>query len=114
MITFKEFFLKEHVVTPRHRTTHALTTRGNKINDDGNLQSANIVANRYKEGDPNFNQNRQQKIGVIPPDEAEELIVKHGLNRHELEKGIQVGLGKRPFTLSKNRITKQFVVNRKN
>lgn len=109
-MTFKEFFIQEQV-TPRHRTIHAITNRGNKFTDDGsNLQSANIMANRYKKGDANFNQNAQQKVGAIPPDEAEELIIKHGLNRHELEKGIQVGLGKRPFKLFKHPQTKQFNV----
>ena len=114
MITFKEFFFRENVVTPRHRTVHAITTRGNKFTDDGNIQSANIIANRYKDGDPNFNQNQRQKLGTISPDEAEELIVTHGLNRHELEKGIPAGLGKRPFSLSKHPRTKQFSVTPKN
>jgi hypothetical protein len=111
MMTFKEFFLKEHVVMPRHRTTHAITTRGNKFTDDGsNLQSANIMANCYKPTDANFDQNSKQKVGGISPDEAEELISKHGLNRHELEKGVAVGLGKRPFKLFKHPQTKQFNV----
>lgn len=109
MITFREFFFKEQVM-PRHRTTHALTNRGNKFTDDGNLQSANIVANMYKKGDPNFDQNSKQKTGIVSPTEAEELIVKHGLNRNELERGIAVGLGKRPFKLFKHPQTKQFNV----
>jgi hypothetical protein len=114
MVTFKEFFLKEHimfgkVVNPRHMRSAALFKTGLKT------KSAKLVAKRHSDKDYiNRDRNTRQKTGVITPDEAEELISTHGLNKQELQKGIPVGLGKRPFQLSQHLQTKQYMVTRKN
>ncbi len=114
MVTFKEFFLKEHimfgkVVNPRHMQNSALYKTGLKT------KSAKLVAKRHSDkNDINRDRNTRQKTGVIPPDEAEELISTHGLNRQELAKGTPVGLGKRPFQLSQHPQTKQYTITKKN
>ena len=97
------------VVNPRHMRSAALFKTGLKT------KSAKLVAKRHSDKDYiNRDRNTRQKTGVITPDEAEELISTHGLNKQELQKGIPVGLGKRPFQLSQHPQTKQYMVTRKN
>ena len=98
MISFKEFFLEyTDLSNPHHRNLSRLTNRYGKIKDDGTSEGTNIIANRHKPNDPNFDQNLKETEGVISPDEAEELIVKHGIDRNDLSTPKR--LGKRPFTL---------------
>lgn len=101
MISFKEFFLEytdlsNKTIEPHHRKASRLTNRFGGLKN-GKSEGTNIMANRYKPEDPNFDQNLRETEGVISPDEAEELIVKHGIDRNDLS--IPKRLGKRPFTL---------------
>jgi hypothetical protein len=94
MIYFKEFFLE--YTNPHHRTNRRLTNRFGGYRN-GKPEGTNIIPNRYKQEDPNFDQNSKETVGVISPDEAEELIAKHGIDRNDLSTPKR--LGKRPFTL---------------
>lgn len=113
MITFKEYFLKENimfgkVVNSRHTQLPALYKTGL------NTKSVGLVADRYSKNSLNRDRNTGQKTGIITPNEAEEYINKHNLNREELAKGIPANLGKRPFQLSQNPKTKQFSITKIN
>jgi len=82
-----------------NRQQRNLSRLANRIGGyrNGNLQGTNIIPNRYKQEDPNFDQNSKETVGVISPDEAEELIAKHNINKNDL--ATPKRLGKRPFTL---------------
>ena len=102
MISFKEFFLEFYdngKSGPHHRSKtnlYSINTRGNGFNRRGDkLQSGNLIANRYKKNDANYDQNKNQKTGIISNSEAEELISKHNI------KIFPARLGKRPFMLHK-------------
>lgn len=102
MISFKEFFLEytdlsNKTIEPHHRKARRLTNRFGKIKKDGKSEGSNIMAGRYKPNNPNYNQNLKETEGVISPDEAEKLIIKHGIDRNDLSTPKR--LGKRPFTL---------------
>lgn len=99
-MTFKEFFLEFYnngKSGPHHRSfknLYSINTRGNNLSRNGkNLEKANIIADRYKPNDPNYNQNEKQKTGPISNKEATELISKHNI------KSFPAKLGKRPFML---------------
>lgn len=102
MISFKEFFLEytdlsNKTINPHHRNLTRLTKRFGKIKRDGKPEGTNIMAKRYKPNDPNYNQNLKETEGVISPNEAEELIAKHGIDKNDLSTPKR--LGKRPFTI---------------
>jgi hypothetical protein len=105
MISFKEFFLE--YTNPHHRTDRRLTNRFGGYRN-GNPEGTNIIANQYKPNDPNFDQNSKETVGVISPDEAEELIAKHGIDRNDL--ATPKRLGKRPFTLQQ--VNGKYIRNR--
>lgn len=101
-MTFKEFFLEFHnngKSGPHHRSfknLHSISTRGNNFSRNGeNLEKANMMADRYKPNDRNYDQNKNQKTGPISNDEAMELISKHNISNFPAR------LGKRPFMLIK-------------
>jgi len=95
MIIFKEFFVEFHNLTNPHHRNRSLT-RGNEFTRDGQyLGKANMIADRYKINNANYDQNKNQKTGPISNNEAEELISKHNI------KSFPARLGKRPFMLIK-------------
>lgn len=105
MISFKEFFLEFYDLKHnsngrsgsdfrRRMNRDGGVSRGNNPRN-GQLSSANLMPNRYKVGNHNYDQNKVQKTGVISNAEAEELISKHNIKRFPAK------LGKRPFMLHK-------------
>lgn len=102
MITFKEFFLEFYnngKSGPHHRSfrnLYSINTRGNNFSRNGeNLEKASTVADRYKPNSSNYDQNKNQKTGIITDQEAQELISKHNISNFPAQ------LGKRPFILIK-------------
>jgi uncharacterized protein YqfB (UPF0267 family) len=89
MITFEQFFYES--IKPHHRTIRRITQRGT---DPENKM--NIVANRYKKGDPNYKE--KIEVGPISRVKLKELVGKYNLNISELYKSKNgVRLRKRPY-----------------
>jgi hypothetical protein len=107
MVSFKEFFYEQ--VNPHHMRDSRLTSRFGSLRN-GKMQGVNIVANRYKKNDPNYNQNKLQKTGLISNGEAQMIIGKHKLNPQELHTPKR--LGKRPYTIQK--VQTGYVINKIN
>lgn len=82
MISFKEYYLLE-ITNPHHRRDGRIT-RGNKFTRDGsNLESGNLIANRYKKGDPN---NKDPlPVGPIAPNNPR--LLKYDININDIKDG---------------------------
>lgn len=91
MLSFKEFFLQEHIENPLHRRDSALW-KGNSISKrTGKLQKAGMMANRHKPTDANFKKYDKVETGLITPSKAKELIGNKKLRPNELKKGKHMG-----------------------
>lgn len=109
MLSFKEFFFKEQV-NPHHMRLSRLTGRIGKMRN-GKHEGVNLVADRYKKNDHNFDQNSKQQIGLITPAEADKYFKKYNLNPSERDLLKGVGLGNRDFMIQ--RINHQYFIKPK-
>lgn len=66
------------ITNPHHRTDSRLITRG--LNITG---GSNIIANRYKKGDPNYKE--KLPVGPIGLPTAYGIISKYGLNKDTVD-----------------------------
>jgi hypothetical protein len=104
MESFSIFFKKRkkkygQTKKPHHTTVRRITNRGIEFrsNDEGGQEEGlNFIANRYKEGDHNYDQNKNQHTGPITNEIAFKLCKKHNIDLRHLPKQ----LGKRPFELA--------------
>jgi hypothetical protein len=110
MLSFKEFFLQEHLENPLHRRDSALW-KGNSISKrTGKLSKGGIMANRYKPTDANFKKYDKVETGLITPSKAKELMGNKKLRPNELHKGKHMG---RSNVILKSLPNGNFVVTKK-
>lgn len=88
MISFKEYYLLE-ITTPHHRKDSRIT-RGNKFTRNGNnIESGNLIANRYKKGDPNH----KEPLSVGPISSNNPELLKYDINLNDIKNGEYKRLG---------------------
>jgi hypothetical protein len=103
MESFNIFFKKTKnkygkTKNPQHTTLKRVADRGigfRSNENGGSEEGLNFVADRYKEGDHNFDQNKNQYVGPISNEIAFKLCKKHKIDLRKLPSQ----LGKRPFQL---------------
>jgi hypothetical protein len=102
MESFTSFFFNKgkkkkygETKNPHHTTDKRIADRGIGFRD-GKEQGINFVANKYKEGNHNYDKNKNQHVGPISNEIAFKLCKKHNIDLRHLPKQ----LGKRPFKLA--------------
>jgi hypothetical protein len=93
----KKLLNKRKAETPHHRTDRRLTNRGVEVRN-GKPEGNNIIANRYKQGDHNYQLNLAS--GVIPTQKAIEMATKANVKLPE--NGQSVRLRKGQYEISNN------------
>ena len=88
MISFKEYYILE-ITNPHHRRDSRVT-RGNKFTRDfSNIEKGNLIANRYKKGDPNHKE--PLSVGPIAFNNPE--LMKYDINIQDIKDGEYKRLG---------------------
>lgn len=87
MISFKEYCLLE-ITNPHHRRRSL--TRGNRFTRDGsNIEKGNLIANRYKKGDPNHKE--PLSLGPIASNNPD--LLSYGIDLNNIKNGDYKRLG---------------------
>jgi len=103
MLSFKEFFLQEHLENPLHRRDSALF-KGNSINKrTGKLSKGGIMASRHKNrNDINYvNKDKEHKLGAMSSIDNENISDKYNINIDNIPMGKAKRLGKSKFVIIK-------------
>lgn len=106
MLSFKEFFLQEHIQNPHHRRDSALFKGNSFSKRTGKLQKAGMMANRYKKGnkddDMNYvNKDREHKLGSMSSKDNQDISDKYNIDIANIPMGKAKRLGKSKFVIIK-------------